>query len=64
MKWVKLPNGSLLNTVSGIVWRNGRAWIFALAVVAALLPSLASARGPIVSTGDTSRGPIVSGPKK
>lgn len=54
-KWVKLPDGSLLNVVSGIVWRNGRAWIFSiLALVLLSVPELAQAKGPVVD------GPVAS----
>lgn len=52
--WVKLSNGSLLNTVSGIVWRGGRAWIFLLVLLLIAVPEMAQAKGPVVD------GPVTS----
>lgn len=52
---IKLKNGDVLNTASGIVWgiRKGR-WrvvMFCLALAMVLLPAASWAKGPVVSGG-------------
>jgi len=62
---VTLPDGSVVNPVTGQHWRKGRVWIFALVLVALLGPTLASAKGPVVDS-PTYKGPVVDvkAPKK